>query len=99
MAARKLRPYQVEQTRAAIRTTQLIKRLQDHALGIQKIDNSEIKAIAILLKNVIPDLSCAEVTHDTTESYVDAIRKIHERRQSSRLHTELVVEQPDDISH
>jgi hypothetical protein len=75
MAATKTVPtkLQQEQTRAAIRTTQLVKRLQAFALGerepnssdesdpIVELDANRIKAIDILLKKALPDL--AQVAH------------------------------------
>ena len=60
MAAPKTKPtkLQQDQTRAAIQTTQLVKRLQDFALeqkGVE-IDSSRLRAIEILLRKSLPDL-------------------------------------------
>lgn len=69
---------QQEQTRAAIQTTQLVKRLQNYALGQKeanssnpddppvKLDAGKLKAIEILLRKSLPDLSA--VTLETGES-------------------------------
>lgn len=71
MAATKTVPtkLQQEQTRAAIQTTQLIKRLQAFALGQSEpnadgkrgekceLDSNRIRAIDILLKKALPDLA------------------------------------------
>lgn len=57
---------QQEQTRAAIQTTQLVKRLQDFALGEDgvEIDTGRLKAIEVLLRKSLPDLSSVELTGD-----------------------------------
>ena len=65
MAATKAKPtkLQQDQTRAAIQTTQLVKRLQDFALaqkGIE-IDPQRLKAIEILLRKSLPDLQSVAV--------------------------------------
>jgi hypothetical protein len=78
MAATKTVPtkLQQEQTRAAIQTTQLIKRLHYFALGEDEptdpekakraeIDALRLKAIEILLRKSLPDLSA--VTHSGDE--------------------------------
>ena len=71
MAATKTVPtkLQQEQTRAAIQTTQLVKRLQCFALGLPEanatdpeapavdLDGAKLKAIEILLRKSLPDLS------------------------------------------
>tara|TARA_R110000764_G_scaffold56659_1_gene123432 strand:+ start:122 stop:427 length:306 start_codon:yes stop_codon:yes gene_type:complete len=79
MAATKTKPtkLQQEQTRAAIKTTQLIKRLQGFALGENEakaakgedpkpieIDPTRLKAIEILLRKSLPDLSTVTLQGD-----------------------------------
>lgn len=63
MAAR-LNPKQDERARSAIQTTQLIKRLQAFALNqpgdqgeVVEIDPTRLKAIEVLLRKSLPDLS------------------------------------------
>lgn len=63
MAAR-LNNRQSEQSRAAIQTTQLIKRLQEQAFGTVELSQQQIKAIEILLKKSLPDLSAVELSTD-----------------------------------
>ena len=70
MAAR-INLRQQEQTRAAIKTTQLVKRLQHFALGekdeqdvVVEIDAGRLKAIEILLRKSLPDLSTVTHTGD-----------------------------------
>lgn len=73
MAARTAVPNkeQQERTRAAIKTSQLVNRLQDFALGAKdpktdeviEIDSGRLKAIEILLRKSLPDL--ASITHSS----------------------------------
>ncbi len=51
-------------TRAKIQTTQLIKRLQDSALGKIELESNRIKAIEILLRKTLPDLSQTTLVGD-----------------------------------
>lgn len=43
--------------RAKIRTSELINRLQEHVLGSARMLPTQLKAIEILLRKTIPDLS------------------------------------------
>lgn len=64
MAAR-LRKTHQEDVRAKIQASQLVNVLQDHALGITgELSASRLKAIEILLRKTVPDLSQvqAEIT-------------------------------------
>lgn len=70
MAAR-LNLRQQEQTRSAIKTTQLVKRLQCFALGEMDdagnnvdLDPNRLKAIEVLLRKALPDLSSITLTGD-----------------------------------
>jgi hypothetical protein len=63
MAATKRNAMLIAEARHKIRTTQLINRLQNHALGIgHEMSLSQIKATEILLRKSVPDLMRAEVT-------------------------------------
>lgn len=73
MAATKglLTKHQQEQVRAAIKTTQLVKRLQHFALddedewgGRVDIDPLRLRAIEVLLKKSLPDLASMQITGD-----------------------------------
>lgn len=79
MAATKTKPtkLQQEQTRAAIQTTQLVKRLQGFALGELEVvakdgedpkpielDANRLRAIEILLRKSLPDLQSVELSTD-----------------------------------
>ena len=64
MAAR-LNLRQQEQTRSAIQTSQLVNRLQAYALGeIAEIEAGRLKAIEILLRKSLPDLSAITIGGD-----------------------------------
>ena len=66
MAARIRKKHQ-EETRARIQTSQLINRLQNHALGteVYELKQSQLRAIEILLKKSLPDLQSTEITGDS----------------------------------
>lgn len=64
MAARKLRPRQSEEVRARIQSSQLINRLENHAFGDIELTSTQLKAIEILLKKSLPDLSAIEHSTD-----------------------------------
>lgn len=68
MAAR-LNPKQDARSRDAIKTTQLVKRLQcfalmvpDDAGNVVELDSSRLRAIEVLLKKTLPDLQSIEMT-------------------------------------
>lgn len=67
MAARN-RPSQNEACREKIQTTQLIKRLQGHVFEEVQISQTQMKAIEILLKKSLPDLSSQAITGADGES-------------------------------
>lgn len=56
-----------DMVRTKIQASQLINRLQNHALGLEPLElkPSQLKAIEILLKKSVPDLQSVEVTGDT----------------------------------
>ena len=59
MAARLNRKHQ-EFVRDKIRATQLVNRLENHAFGELELSNTQIKAIEILLRKCVPDLSAVD---------------------------------------
>lgn len=63
MAAR-LRAKHQDEVRTKIQTSQLVNVLQNHALGKDKkeITPTRLKAIEILLRKSLPDLSSTELT-------------------------------------
>ena len=66
MAARK-NLTQTLKTREKIQTSQLIHRLQNHALSeeVNALKPRQLKAIEILLKKSLPDLQSTEITGDS----------------------------------
>jgi hypothetical protein len=78
MAAR-LRKTHQDDVRAKIQASQLINVLQNHALGLtEELPASRLKAIEILLRKTVPDLSQIQATgedggplqHDLTMTVV-----------------------------
>lgn len=84
MAARIRKILCDEQTRSKIKTTQLIKRLQYHIFNekdpqsgeVVRLDPSQIKAIEILLRKTLPDLSSIEGNVNVSVSHDDAVKQI-----------------------
>jgi hypothetical protein len=75
MAAR-LRPTHQDSVRDKIRTSQLVNRLQDHAFGEVELTKTQIKAIEVLIRKTLPDLSATELSGDigVHEQALDALR-------------------------
>lgn len=69
MAAR-IRKNHQEEIRAKIQASQLINVLQNHALGnSEELPASRLKAIEILLRKSVPDLSQVELSNPDGESF------------------------------
>jgi len=66
MAARKgpLTETKLDEMRRRIKTTLLLKRLEDHALGEAEMTASQIRAAEVTLKKAIPDLSAVTLQGD-----------------------------------
>ena len=64
------KPYHTEEVRQKIRASCLIHRLQAHIFDGLKLELSQIRAIEILLRKCIPDLTATTVTADVTHRYV-----------------------------
>lgn len=84
MAARKAIPSKEQQarTREAIRTTQLVKRLQHFALGekdeqgaVVELDANKLRAIEVLLRKSLPDLSTVTLQGDEDGGPIGVIFK------------------------
>ena len=50
--------------RDKIQASQLINRLESHALGECELTATQVRAIEVLLKKIIPDLSAVQVDGD-----------------------------------
>lgn len=64
MAARTRKVRHDDETRARIKASQLINRLESHALDGVPMEMSQIKAVEILLRKRLPDLSAIEHSGD-----------------------------------
>lgn len=64
MAARVNKIRHDDETRAKIQASQLINRLQKYALDGGKFDQGRIRAIEILLKKTLPDLTSVSIGGD-----------------------------------
>jgi hypothetical protein len=60
------RTKQLDLCREKIKTSQLLNRLQNNALGILELNSVQQRSIEILLRKVLPDLSQVEQTGDVT---------------------------------
>lgn len=75
MAARKTRVSHDQKTREKIQTSQLVNRLTNHALGETELTATQLRAIEILLKKTLPDLSSVEHKGDA-ENPLEVITNI-----------------------
>lgn len=66
MAAR-LRKMHQDEVRAKIQTSQLLNRLQDHALGKLELSPTQIKSIEVLIRKTLPDLMAVTAQHTGPE--------------------------------
>lgn len=73
MAARTVKVRHDENTRAKIKTSQLVNRLSSHALGKLKLEATQIRAIEVLLKKTLPDLSSVELKGGISISHEQAL--------------------------
>ena len=64
-----------DDVRAKIQASQLVKVLQDHALGAsEELSQSRIKAIEVLLRKSIPDLQAITLSGDADRPQVFQFR-------------------------
>lgn len=64
MAATKRNPMHIQKTRDAARATQLMNRLTQHGLSKVELSATQVRAIEIVLRKIIPDLSSVAVGQD-----------------------------------
>lgn len=62
MAARIRKIRHDEETRARIKTSQLINRLTNHAVGKVKLTSTQVRAIEVLLDRSLPKLTAVELS-------------------------------------
>lgn len=72
MARTKRNAMNIAEAREKIRTTQLINRLTNHALGKNNMTATQVKATEVLLRKTLPDLTAVEgkLEHDVTTHVV-----------------------------
>lgn len=79
MPARRRKIRHDDNTRAKIQTSQLINRLTDHALGKIDLQPTQVKAIEVLLRKTLPDLSQIDGTmNHTITKHEDALVEIEQ---------------------
>lgn len=64
MAGRPMNKLHQDDVRKKIQASQLLNRLTDHAFGEVELSQSQIKAIEILLRKSLPDLSSITISGD-----------------------------------
>lgn len=64
MAGRPMNKLHQDDVRKKIQASQLLNRLTDHAFGEVELSQSQIKAIEILLRKSLPDLSSVTISGD-----------------------------------
>lgn len=70
MAARTKKIRHDEETRAKIKTSQLINRLSNHVLGTVDLKPTQVAAALGLLKKTMPDLAASENKTEVVHRYV-----------------------------
>lgn len=65
-----------QDTRDKIRTTQLIKRLEDHALGTIELTPTQVQSIKILLSKTLADLSSVAHTDSNGDNLAPMVPQI-----------------------
>jgi predicted signal transduction protein with EAL and GGDEF domain len=65
MAARRVKIKHDDNTRLKIQASQLINRLTGHAQGTVDLSTTQVRAIEILLRKILPDLSDVKMDVDT----------------------------------
>lgn len=64
--------------RERIRTSMLVNRLTDHALGKVEMEATQVRAIEILLRKTLPDLQATELSGglDVMVSHEEALQEL-----------------------
>lgn len=65
-----------EETRAKIQASQLVNRLQKHALGEVDLSTAQVRSCEILLDRVLPRLSAVELSGNVTLSHEEALDQL-----------------------
>jgi hypothetical protein len=77
MAGRPMNKLHQDDVRKKIQASQLLNRLTDHAFGEVELSQSQIKAIEILLRKSLPDLSAVTISGDDKNPLmVETIKRV-----------------------
>lgn len=76
MAVTKRNAMLIEEAREKIKTTQLINRLQDHALGEVEMTPTQVRAVEVLLKKRVPDLTSVAIGGGHDGEAVESVNRI-----------------------
>jgi hypothetical protein len=79
MAARTRKAKHDDFTRERIRTTQLVNRLEKHALGEIAMEPTQVRAIEVLLRKSLPDLSNVQLSGDKDNPVGVVFQTVYER--------------------
>ena len=71
-------PFHPDEVRRKIQAAKLVERLHDHIMGTleKPLDMSQVRAIDILLKKCIPDLTRTLISADLNVRYVAELPKV-----------------------
>ena len=73
-----------ERTRQKIKASYYIDRLHDHIAGTIELKMTQIRAIEILLRKCIPDLTAVAIQADVTHRYVAELPTVLSREEWER---------------
>jgi len=89
--------YHPDEIKEKIGKSQILNRLIKFVNGEIEMAPHQVTAALGLLRKAIPDLSAAEIKHDATQSYIDAIRAASTERH--RTDHSKVEEKPAELRH
>ena len=71
-------PFHPDEVRRKIQASKLVQRLDDHIMGVlpKPLEMSQVRAIDILLKKCIPDLTRTLISADLNVRYVAELPKV-----------------------
>lgn len=81
MAARKRTIRHSDEVRARIQASQLINRVQSHAMGLIEMTATQLKAAKILLDKSLPDLSRVEMSGPDGDAIPTSVTITHVKPQ------------------
>ena len=72
-----------EKVRAKIQTSMLVNRLHDHVFKESEVSQTQMKAIEILLRKSLPDLSAVTLTGDKDNPVGVLFQTVYERTSNN----------------